>query len=285
MRVQIIAEIGLNHNGEMATAKRLIDVAKWAGANAVKFQKRTPEVCVPPDQWSAPRQTPWGQMPYIEYRRRMEFSEDQYAEIAEYCARRHVDWSVSVWDEPAVLSMAPFGLRWLKIPSAKVTDHGLLASLPDVRVLASTGMTTDAELDAAVRVLSRARSDSRLTLLHCHSAYPAPTAELNLRAIQTLQKRYGVPVGYSGHEYGIRHVLAAVALGATVLERHITLDHEMWGTDHRSSVEPLAFAEMVRHVRSVEAALGDGVRRVWASEEPARTKLRGQGIAQFRGAA
>lgn len=279
MTTTVVAEGGLNHNGSLDTAKRLIDAAIFAGADIIKWQKGSPETCVPRAVWDTPRETPWGTMRYIDYKHRMEFGRDEYDALDEYCRERGIQWTASVWDIPSVDFLLPrYDLPWLKIPSAKLTDLALIEAAAGItpHIVLSTGMSTLDEVDRAMDCLHSFREHGgRVTLMHCHSAYPAPSEELNLRVIHTLKDRYRCPVGYSGHEYGIEPTVWAVAMGAVMVERHITLDRTSWGTDHESSVEPLPFQRMVRHIRGAEKARGDGEKIVWASEEPARAKLRG----------
>jgi N-acetylneuraminate synthase len=269
----LIGEIGINHNGELSNAIELIDQAKIAGLDAVKFQKRTPEVCTPKDQWYLERETPWGVMTYIDYRHRVEFGEAEYQAIDEHCRRLGITWFASPWDVPSVEFLQGFDAPVYKIASASLTDDELLAAARDTGkpVILSTGMSTPAQIDHAVEVIG---TDS-LILLHANSTYPAPTNELNLRMMHTLMAQYpDVPIGYSGHEVGLQTTVAAVALGASVVERHITLDRTMWGSDQAASVEPAGMRRLVRDIRAVEAALGDGVKQVYPGELAAMKKLR-----------
>jgi len=270
--VFVIAEIGINHNGDIELAKRLIDAAVLAGCDAVKFQKRTPELCVPPEQRDVPRETPWGIMTYMTYRKRTEFDADSYAEIDAYCRDKPILWLASCWDQPSVDFIEAFDPPCYKIASATLTDHELLDHINSKGrpMVLSTGMSTMEEIRAAVARLDA----SRLLLAHCTSTYPCLPEELNLRVIQTLAAEFDCPVGYSGHEVGLQTTLAAVTLGARFVERHITLDRAMWGTDQAASVEPHGVARLVRDIRVIEKALGDGVKRVYDSERPVRKKLR-----------
>lgn len=275
----VIAEIGINHNGSVETAKQLIQGAMEAGADAVKFQKRTPELCVPIDQWNHERDTPWGRIRYIEYRRKMEFGFDEYTEIDRYCKSLGIAWTASCWDEPSVEFMEQFEPPFYKVASASLTDGSLLRKLRSTGrpLMISTGMSTMEEIIAAVEVAGTHNAAGRPSLLiaHATSTYPCRVEELNLRMIQTLAKCYPqVPVGYSGHETGLAPSLAAVALGASFLERHVTLDRAMWGTDQAASVELVGFQRLIRDVRDVEQALGDGIKRVYDSELGPRQKLR-----------
>jgi YrbI family 3-deoxy-D-manno-octulosonate 8-phosphate phosphatase len=271
--VYVIAEIGINHNGSVDLARKLIDGAVAAGCDCVKFQKRTPELCVPPDQQDVERDTPWGRMTYLEYRRRVELNFAQYAEIDRYCRDRGIAWAASCWDAPSVDFIAAFDPPFFKVASATLTDGVLLRKLRATGkpLMLSTGMSTMAEIDAAVREVGT----DDLLLAHATSTYPCPPAELNLRAILTLLDRFdGVPVGYSGHETGLATTYAAVALGAGFIERHITLDRSMWGSDQAASVEIVGLIRMVRDLRAIEEALGDGVKRVYQSELGALRRLR-----------
>lgn len=271
--VYVIGEIGLNHNGDVELAMRLIDVAAEAGADAVKFQKRTPEIATPEHMRDTLRETPWGTMTYLDYRYRVEFSPEQYRQIGDYAASRGLDWFASPWDVPSVDVLEELDVVAHKIASASVTDIELLERVASTGkpVILSTGMSTLDEIDRAVETLGT----ERLIMLHATSTYPMPAEEANLRTIATLRDRYaGVPIGYSGHERGLQISLAAVALGARVVERHITLDRTMWGSDHAASLEPQGFEHLVRDIRIIESALGDGVKRVFPGEEAPKAKLR-----------
>ena len=273
--VYLIAEIGINHNGDMDVAKRLIDAAADAGMDAVKFQKRTPEACVPRDQWDVERDTPWGRMTYLTYRHRLEFSRDQYAEIDRHCRARGIEWFASCWDEESVDLIASLDVPAFKVASASLTDDDLLVhtAAVGVPVIASTGMSTMEQIEHAVALLP----PDRTLLAHATSAYPCSVDELNLTMLRTLRDRFGLPVGYSGHETGLATTVATVALGATFIERHVTLDRAMWGTDQAASIEPGGLAKLVEDVRKVERALGDGVKRVYESELAPMAKLRRRG--------
>lgn len=269
----ITAEIGINHNGDVEIAKRLVDAAVSAGCDAVKFQKRTPELCVPPEQRDVMRETPWGVMTYLEYRYRVEFGEREYQEIDAYCKAHNIAWFASCWDAPSVDFMEQFAPPCYKVASASLTDDALLAhtNATGRPIILSTGMSYMEEIKHAVSLVDR----ERLLLCHTTSTYPCPPQELNLRMIQSLARDFERPVGYSGHEVGLQATLAAVTLGACFVERHITLDRTMWGSDQAASVEPHGFARLVRDIRVIEMALGDGVKQVYESEVAARKKLRG----------
>ena len=269
----VIGEIGLNHNGSVELAKKLIDVAADAGAQAVKFQKRTPAISTPEHMKNVVRETPWGEMTYLEYRYRVEFDRDQYIEIGDYATLRGLDWFASPWDVPAVEFLEELNVVAHKVASASVTDLELLAALAATGkpVILSTGMSTMEQIDTAVEVLGT----ENLIILHATSTYPLPPEEANIRMIPTLAAAYpGIPIGYSGHERGLQISLAAIALGATAVERHITLDRAMWGSDHAASLEPTGFEHLVRDIRVIEQAMGDGVKQVFPGELAPMAKLR-----------
>ena len=271
--VFVIAEIGINHNGSVDTAKRMIDGAVLAGADAVKFQKRTPEKCVPRDQWTIERDTPWGRMTYLEYRHRMEFGAEEYLAIDRHCKDRGIDWFVSCWDEESVDFIDAFNPPCYKAASASLTDHELLKAMKATGrpLIISTGMSTMEEIDAAVAAIGT----DNLLIAHSTSAYPCPVESLNLRMLDTLKARFpACPIGYSGHETGLAPTWAAVTLGATFVERHVTLDRAMWGSDQAASVEIGGLIRLVSNIRDIERSLGDGVKRVYPSELAQRAKLR-----------
>lgn len=271
--VYIIAEVGINHNGSLALAKKLIDGAVFSGCDAVKFQKRTPELCVPKDQWYIERDTPWGRMTYIEYRRKIEFGLEDYSEIDRYCKERGIIWFASCWDEESVDFLEQFNPPIYKVPSASLTDHDLLRRMKATgkTVIISTGMSTMVEIEESVSVVG----PENFMIAHSTSAYPCSVRELNLKMISALMEKYpSVPVGYSGHETGLAPTWAAVALGACFIERHVTLDRAMWGTDQAASVEVFGMHQLVRNIRDIEKSLGDGVKRVYDSEKDALKKLR-----------
>jgi N-acetylneuraminate synthase len=267
----VIAEIGINHNGDMDLAKRLIAVASAAGCNAVKFQKRTVAVVYTQEELAKPRESPFGST-NGDLKRALEFSIEDYREIDACCKSLDIPWMVSCWDEESLALMRPFDLPSYKIASALLTDDALLLKTRAMGkpVILSTGMSTLAEMDHAADVLGK----QNLILLHSCSAYPASYEDLNLRMIPQMRERYDVPIGYSGHETGIPSSVAAVVLGGCCVERHITLDRAMWGTDHAASLEPNGITRLVRDIRLVERSLGDGVKRVYESEIPILNKLR-----------
>ncbi|HEX9333986.1 MAG TPA: N-acetylneuraminate synthase family protein [Anaerolineales bacterium] len=269
----IIAEIGINHNGDLGIAKQMIDAAAHAGVDAVKFQKRTPEICTPPDQQTQMRETPWGYITYLDYRYKVEFNEDQYCEIEKYSKQKSIMWLVSVWDEPSVDFMEKFDTPAYKIPSASLTDFDLIrkARATGKPIILSTGMSTMQQIHQSVKIAG----EKDLVLMHCTSTYPCEPEELNLKMIETLRHEFpNIPIGYSGHEVGLVPSSVAVALGACMVERHLTLDRAMWGSDQAASVEPGGFERLVKYIRVSEAALGDGVKKVYASEQSSLKRLR-----------
>jgi N-acetylneuraminate synthase len=268
----VIAEAGINHNGDIENAKRLIDAAKHAGVDAVKFQKRTPELCVPPEQRNQMRETPWGYITYMDYRLKTEFGEKEYDGIAQYCKQKGMSWFVSVWDEEAVNFMEKYDPICYKIPSASLTDHKLLKHLRSTGrpLILSTGMSSMEQINTSVKLIG----EDNLVLTHATSTYPCDPTELNLRMIETLRKTFTCPVGYSGHEVGLVTSAVAVGLGACMVERHITLDRALWGSDQAASVEPGGFEKLVKYIRVTEMAVGDGVKKVYDSELPSQKKLR-----------
>lgn len=271
--VYITAEIGINHNGALANAIALVDQAADAGCDAVKFQKRTPEISTPRDQWEVERDTPWGRMSYIDYRHRVEFDIEAYAAIDEHAKRRGIAWFASPWDAQSVDFLEAFDVPAHKVASACLTDDDLLRRMRATgrTIILSTGMSTMRQIRHAVEVLG---SDN-IILCHATSTYPAPATELNLKMIHTLQAEFpNVPIGYSGHETGLQTTLAAVAMGAVFVERHITLDRSMWGSDQAASIEPQGLARLVRDVRVITEAMGDGVKRIYDGERAAMKKLR-----------
>ncbi|HUH98303.1 MAG TPA: N-acetylneuraminate synthase family protein [Anaerolineales bacterium] len=269
----VIAEIGINHNGDLEIASQIIAAAVHAGVDAVKFQKRTPEVATPPEQQKQMRETPWGYISYLEYRRKVEFTAEQYHEIDLFCRGKNIPWMVSVWDEPAVDFMENFDTPAYKIPSASLTDHKLLKHVRRTGkpMIISTGMSTMEQIRKAVRLIG----EENLVIMHCTSTYPCEPEELNLKMIETLRCEFpNTPIGYSGHEVGLVPSAIAVALGACAVERHITLDRAMWGSDQAASVEPGGFERLVKYIRVAEASVGDGVKKVYDSEMASMKRLR-----------
>ena len=294
-KTYVIAEIGINHQGDIDIAKRLIDIAAASGCDAVKFQKRNPDVCVPEEQKSKPRS--WGgeDMTYLEYKYKVEFGKEEYDEIDRYCKQQGIAWTASPWDLDSLEFLMQYDIPFIKIPSAMITNEELMFASKNTgkKVIISTGMSTFAEVERAITIL-KLPGDSAETLrpwnfdevkegktacdfavLHCNSTYPAPIDELNLSAIKTLKDRFKCEVGYSGHEFRLGTSVAAVYLGATIVERHITLDRTMEGSDHMASVEPQGLFKLVSGLRELERAYGDGTIDVTESEIPVRAKLRG----------
>jgi len=274
--IYIIAEIGINHNGDLNIAKQLIDIAKVAGCNVVKFQKRNPDVCVPEHQKSILRQTPWGEMTYLEYKYKVEFNQQQYDEIDIYCKNLGIEWSASPWDLDSLDFLNHYDIPFIKIPSALLTNLELIHETAVIgkKIILSTGMSTIEEIDAAIGVITKVNPKLEYAILHCNSSYPAPNEDLNLKCIESLKNRYNCQVGYSGHEFGLTTTIASICLGATIIERHITLDRTMWGTDQMCSVEPQGLIKLVRGIKELNLALGDGEKRVTEKEKLIRDKLR-----------
>jgi N-acetylneuraminate synthase len=272
----VIAEIGINHNGDIDLAKRLISVAVAAGCDAVKFQKRTIDVVYTAAELATPRPNPFGTT-NGDLKHGLEFGEEDYAEISSFCKQLKIDWFVSPWDEASVDFIEIFKPPVYKIASASLTDDALLRHVRKTGkpIIASTGMSTYAEIDHAVDVLGK----ENLILMHTTSTYPAKYEQLNLRAIPNMIERYGLPVGYSGHETGIPTSVAAAVLGACCVERHITMDRAMWGSDQAASLEPNGISRLVRDIRLCEQSMGDGIKKVYDEEVPVMKKLRRVGAA------
>jgi len=267
----IVAEIGINHNGDLDLARQLIAAAKLANCNAVKFQKRTLNVVYSAEELARPRENPFGPT-NGDLKHGLEFTTEDYQALDDYCNLHNIAWFASCWDEASVDFIADFDPPAFKIGSASLTDDNLLRHHLQYKkpIILSTGMSTVAEIDHAVEVLGT----KNLVIMHSTSTYPSKHEELNLRMIPTLKDRYQVPIGYSGHEVGLATTVAAVALGACMVERHITLNRASWGSDQAASVEPQGFSGLTRNIRAVETALGDGVKQVYDSEVPIKAKLR-----------
>lgn len=273
----IIAEIGINHNGSLETAKQLIEEGSIAKVDAVKFQKRTPELCVPLDQWEIMRDTPWGKMSYIDYKRKTEFGNLEYSDIDKYAKLKGVDWFASPWDVDSVNFLEYFNPILYKLASASLTDFELIEKIVRTGrpLMISTGMSTPNEIIETVDFITGFDENYPLMIAHSTSAYPCKPEELNLNMIKTLSEMFpNTPIGYSGHETGLATTVAAVAMGATFVERHFTLDRAMWGSDHAASIEPQGFARLVKDIRDVETAAGDGVKKVYEAEIAQMKKLR-----------
>lgn len=267
----VVAEIGINHNGDVNYAKKLIDVAVAASCNAVKFQKRTIDVVYSPEELARPRESPFGTT-NGDLKNGLEFGLEEYQEIDEYCQEKNIPWFASCWDEQSVDFIEQFNPPCYKIASASITDEGLIRHIraQGRPIILSTGMSTLEQVDSAVKVLGK----KDLIILHSCSTYPAYYEELNLRVIPMLKQRYGIPIGYSGHETGLPSSVAAVVLGACLVERHITMDRSLWGSDHAASLEPNGITRLIRDIRLVETAMGDGIKRVVEREVPIIKKLR-----------
>ncbi|MAG27237.1 N-acetylneuraminate synthase [Candidatus Pacearchaeota archaeon] len=266
-KVKIIAEIGINHNGDIDLAKRLIDLAVVAGCDYVKFQKRTPDICVPSEQKEKIRSTPWGELRYIDYKKKIEFEKEEYDELYKYIEEKPIKLFASVWDKPSADFMTVY-TDIMKIGSASITDLELCKYTRDRcnTLIISTGMSTESEIERCVQTCSPD------VIMHTNSTYPSPLSELNLKYIEYLKNKWNVDIGYSGHEYGLVSTFAAVALGAMWIERHITLDQNMWGSDQQASVGPTGIIKLVRGIRSIEESLGTGGPRVVLSGEKLKRK-------------
>jgi len=275
--ITIISEIGINHNGDIGTAKKIIDIAKKAGCDMVKFQKRTPELCVPDAQKNIIRETPWGNITYLEYKKRIEFGKQEYNIIDQYCKQNDMVWFASAWDIESQKFLQEYDLKVNKIASAMLTNDALLELVANEgkKTLISTGMSTIEQIDHAVDIFRK--HNCPFTIMACTSTYPCDISECNVRLINTLQYRYpdSIGIGYSGHEKGLLPTILAVAMGATVIERHVTLDRTMWGTDHPASLGPDGINRLCRDVRNVDKILGDGIKIVYDDEMPMIKKLRG----------
>lgn len=272
----LIAEIGINHNGDMQVAKKLIDATFATGWDCAKFQKRTPEICVPENQKNVLRQTPWGEITYLDYKHKIEFQKKEYDYINAYCNEKPLDWTASVWDIPSLKFLLNYNIPFLKIPSAKITELELVkeAAKSGVPVFLSTGMSTIVEVDNAVEILEK-YADGNYVLFHTNSTYPSKLDELNLQMIKTLKDRYDCVIGYSGHEYEIESTLIAPVFGASVIERHVTLSHNMWGTDQAASLEVRGMDALEKRIRAIKTIVGDGIKTISCGEEKIREKLRG----------
>lgn len=272
-----MAEIGINHNGRLDFSLEMINQAKRAGCNAVKFQKRNPVRCVPSREKQRKLETPWGYICYLDYRKKMEFGLKEYRKIDSYCKKIGMTWFASCWDEDSVNFITQFNVPCLKVPSACITDFKLLKQFhkTGLPIILSTGMSRLDQIENAVQKLNT----SNLIILHSTSIYPCPVEKLNLKAIHTLKQKFDCPIGYSGHEVGLPTTIAAVVLGACVIERHLTLDRSMWGSDQAASIEPVGFVRLVKYIRTVEQALGDGEKKIDQQELVAMKKLRKIGFS------
>lgn len=272
--IYLIGEIGINHNGDLQVAKKLIDAVFSCGWNCAKFQKRDPDICVPESQKKVLRETPWGKMTYLDYKKRIEFGRKEYDYIDSYSREKPLDWTASVWDINSLKFLLKYKIPFMKIPSAKITDIELIetAAKTNIPIIASTGMSSIKDVDNLVDVLRRYASD--FALMHTNSSYPTPQNELNMKCIVTLRKRYNCVIGYSGHEYNVEPSVYACVLGARIIERHITINHNMWGTDHASSLEVSAMDMLRKRIKDIDVILGDGKKRITPSEKEVMVKLK-----------
>ena len=272
----LIAEIGINHNGDLQIAKKLIDAANACGWNAVKFQKREPDIAVPEEQKGVMRDTPWGRMTYLDYKKKIEFGKDEYDYIDKYCKEKPIDWTASPWDIPSLRFLLNYDIPFIKIASATLTNDEIIAESAQSgkTVVISTGMSTIEEIDHAVEIIEKYTGKNYI-LMHTNSAYPSPHADLNLKMIQTLHNRYNCLVGYSGHEEDLEPSVAAVVMGACVIERHVTLSHKMWGTDQKASLEVQAMGMLAGRVGTIWEMMGTGEKFLSKNELEVRKKLRG----------
>jgi len=272
----LIAEIGINHNGDIQNAKRLIDATFAANWNCVKLQKRTPELCVPEHQKNVSKETPWGVMSYLDYKKKIEFDLNDYKKIDDYCNMKPISWSASIWDMPSLEFITKNfpNVPFIKIPSAMLTNYELIecAAKTNTKIILSTGMSTLDQIDKAIFVL-RKHTDN-FAILHTNSSYPTPPEDINLSLIPFLQKRYGCEVGYSGHEQGLEPTVVAAVLGARIIERHITISHEEWGTDQKASLEFHAMKMLRNRIEEAIISLGDGIKKITNKESEILKKLK-----------
>lgn len=273
-KIYFIAEAGINHNGDLSTALKLIDVAVDAGCDAIKFQKRTPEICVPTSMRDVIRETPWGQMTYFDYKKKTEFGRKEFDSIHEYAKDKRIEWSASAWDIPSLEFLDRYDLPFHKIASALSTNKNFVLEVAKRQKLtyASIGMCNYEEIDYVVKTFEHTRTP--LVLMHTISTYPANESDLNLRMIETLKRRYNLPIGYSGHESSLSPSIVAGVLGAVAIERHITLDRSMWGTDHAASLEPSGLKNLVGSLRKIDVVVGDGIKKKIPGEIQVASKLR-----------
>lgn len=272
----LIGEIGINHNGDIEIIKKLIDASYAIGWNCIKLQKRNPDICIPENQKEEMRSTPWGEMTYLEYKKKIELNNDQYNLINDYChSKEHpIDWSASVWDLDSLEFLLKYNVPFIKIPSAMITNINLIkeASKSNKPIILSTGMSTLEEIDIAVNEISK--NTHNLCILHSNSCYPAKTKDLNLSLIPFYMKRYRYTIGYSGHEYTVEPSVIAAALGAKIVERHITLDKELWGTDQKSSLSITGMDRLYNRIKDAHLSIGKPEKVVTKDEIKIRKKLR-----------
>ena len=272
--VFITAEIGINHNGDISIAKKLIDIAKNAGCDAVKFQKRDVGKVYSKEILDQARESPWGTT-QRDQKLGLEFSLKEYSTIDKYCKKKIIPWFVSCWDVGSQIQMRKFKTKYNKVASAMLVHNKLLKTIAEEKkyTFISTGMSTLKEIEKAVKIFRK--FECPFELMHSHSAYPMNPAEANLKLISVLKNKFKCKVGYSGHETGSYLIcVTATLLGAVSIERHITLDRTMYGSDQAASLEPGGLFRLVRDLREIEKILGDGKKRIWNSELPAKEKLR-----------
>jgi len=274
MKTFIISEIGINHNGDINIVKKLIDIAKGTGCDAVKFQKRNPDICIPENKKDDKRETPWGEMTYLEYKQRLEFGKEEYDEIDRYCKEKEIEWFASAWDIESQLFLRHYNLKYNKIASPMLTHKRLLETVSEEgkHTFISTGMSTMEQIEKAVKIFKD--YGCSFELMHCNSSYPTEDFNSNLSCIKTLRERFDCNVGYSGHEKGIQITLAAVALGATSIERHVTLDRYMYGSDQFASVNPMDLLKICKIIKVIESAIGDGKKTLREEEKKSLNSLR-----------
>ena len=272
----MIAEIGINHNGDMQVAKKLIDAAFATGWSSVKFQKRTPDISVPMEQRDKMRDTPWGRMTYLDYKRHIEFGKEEYDYIDAYCREKPIMWSASPWDEPSLAFLLKYDIPYIKIASATITNDDLVkkAAQSGKPLLVSTGMSTLEEIDRVVELLETI-GGGNYVLMHTNSDYPTPLRDINLKRMETLKERYHCLVGYSGHEETVEPTVIAACVGAKIIERHVTLSHDMWGTDQKASLSIHAMSMLMERVKAIPVMMGDGLFHMSNGELKVREKLRG----------
>jgi N-acetylneuraminate synthase len=270
-----IGEIGINHNGDLQIAKKLIDAVSACGWDCAKFQKRNPDVCVPEDQKSKVRSTPWGEITYLEYKHKIEFQKEEFKYVDQYCKEKPIEWSASVWDLDSLNFIMDFNVPWIKIGSAMLTNHELIEEAAKTKktIIMSTGMSTITEIDDSYELIIK--HGVKPIIMHTNSSYPTPKDEINLNIIPMLKKRYDCIIGYSGHEEDLSASVIAVALGAEVIEKHITLSHDMWGTDQKASLEVMGMDILKKRINDIKKIMGDGSKKITKSEIPIRKKLRG----------
>ena len=274
MKTFIISEIGINHNGDINIVKKLIDIAKGTGCDAVKFQKRNLDICIPENKKDDKRETPWGEMTYLEYKQRLEFGKEEYDEIDRYCKEKEIEWFASAWDIESQLFLRQYNLKYNKIASPMLTHKKLLETVAEEGkyTFISTGMSTMEQVEKAVKIFRDL--ECPFELMHCNSSYPTEDFNSNLKCIKTLRERYGCKVGYSGHEKGIQITWAAVSLGATSVERHITLDKYMYGSDQFISVNPMDLIKLCKIIRIIETSMGNGKKTLREEERKVLNSLR-----------